>query len=494
MTAAQASDEAELPPSASFRDPAGRLYVFQDCVLRTINDSVGAADLEAFLGSALAAKSFEDKSIVETTVLTESNRKSMLERLRGHAMLASQDPLLLLEHARVSFPSYPYEWPAEMLFEAGQLTLELASKTAETGFGLKDATPYNVLFRGPNAVFIDLLSFERRDPRDPTWLPYGQFVRTFIMPLLVYRHFGLPPNQLLLTHRDGLEPEEVSRMTRGLKRFARPFFGLVTLPSWLARKQNPDDVSLFEKRLDDNTEKAKFILSSILNGLGRDLERVRPPAGRDSTWSSYMQGNCNYDDRRFEEKRSFVETSLKELGSRKVLDVGCNTGFFSALAARSGAQVVGLDYDPVVVGDVFRQAKKEKLDILPLVVDLTRPTPGVGWKNREWPSFLDRSKGRFDLVMMLAVIHHMLVTERIPLSEIVDLAHQLTTDAIIIEFVGPEDSMFRRLLRGRAHLFSDLNEQVFESELARGFDVARKERLSDSHRWLYLLRKKRPRA
>src|ERR1019366_3194276 len=130
------------------------------------------------------------------------------------------------------------------------------------------------------------------------------------------------------------------------------------------------------------------------------------------------------------------------------------TGHFSMMAARSGASVVALDYDPAVVGSVWRRASAEKLDILPLVVNLTRPTPAVGWRNGEWPSFLERAKGGFDAVFLLAVIHHMLVTERVPLAEIVDLAAELTTGYVVVEFVSPGDSMFRVLVRGRDELYS----------------------------------------
>src|SRR5205814_3890270 len=137
------------------------------------------------------------------------------------------------------------------------------------------------------------------------------------------------------------------------------------------------------------------------------------------------------------------------------------TGHFSAIAARAGASVVAIDYDPVVSGDVWRNARKERLDILPLTVNLTRPTPGLGWLNQECPSFLDRARGAFDAVLMLAVLHHMLVSERIPLDEIIDLAAELTTDSVIIEFIGTDDAMFRRLTRGRDELHRDLTTETF---------------------------------
>src|SRR5205814_57296 len=153
---------------------------------------------------------------------------------------------------------------------------------------------------------------------------------------------------------------------------------------------------------------------------------------------------------------------LREFQPKRVLDAGANTGHFSALAAKAGAEVVAIDLDEACVGAIWRRAAGEQLDILPLVVDLARPTPALGWRNRECPSLLERAAGKFDGVMMLALIHHLLVTERIPLEEIVQLASELTSTLLIIEFVGPQDEMFRQLVRGREALHEDLTEAAFE--------------------------------
>jgi SAM-dependent methyltransferase len=198
----------------------------------------------------------------------------------------------------------------------------------------------------------------------------------------------------------------------------------------------------------------------------------------------------NYTEDYFPLKQAFVSDTLRSYQPRNVLDVGCNTGHFSEIAARNGASVVAIDYDPVVVGQVWRQARAEALDILPLVVNLTRPTPGTGWLNRENSAFLDRARGAFDAVMMLGVIHHMLVSERIPLPEIVKLAAELTTDLLVIEFVAPDDPMFKRIARGRDHLFQELTKESFEQTCSEQFDTLRCQRLDQTNRWLYLMKRK----
>jgi SAM-dependent methyltransferase len=397
---------------------------------------------------------------------------------------------MVLEHERIEFPSYPYEWTPEMLHAAAVLTLELAQALVEDGLGLKDGTPYNVLFRGPEPVFIDVLSFERREAGDPTWLPYAQFVRTFLLPLLANRGYGMGLDQILTTRRDGLEPEELYRWTKPLQRLKPPFFGLVTMPSVLGSRHKQDDNTIYQKKILDNPEKARYILDMVLKGLGRTLQRLAPAGGKSSVWSTYMTTNNNYTAEHFAAKQRFVQQALEEGKSKSVLDVGCNTGHFSAIAARAGARVVSLDYDPVVLGEVWRAARAEKLNILPLVVNLTRPSPGVGWRNQECASFLDRARGRFDAVLMLAVIHHMLVTERVPLADIIDLAAELTTNLLVIEFIAPEDSMFQRLVRGREELHKDLTAEVFEKLCARHFEIVRVQHVENTARSLYLLRKR----
>jgi hypothetical protein len=160
---------------------------------------------------------------------------------------------------------------------------------------------------------------------------------------------------------------------------------------------------------------------------------------------------------------------------------------FSFLAAESGARVVSVDYDPVVVGELWRKAAERKADILPLVVNIARPTPAVGWANRECRSFLDRAQGAFEAVLMLALVHHLIVTERVPLPEIFQTARDMTRRWLIIEYVDPTDSMFVRLTRGRAHLHRDLNPQSFEAAAQNFFRIVKSEQVPGAERRLYLL-------
>jgi len=170
--------------AASFRDPGGRLFSLEGRIFRLVGRAC-ADDLNAFLASKTAERSFPSGRIIGTRTLTEDETRKLLETAEVKKLYDETRGEIILEHDRVSFPSFPYEWPPEMLHAAGVLTLELSASLLPEGLGLKDATPYNVLFQGPEPVFIDMLSFEKRKAGDPVWLPYAQFSRTFLLPLLV---------------------------------------------------------------------------------------------------------------------------------------------------------------------------------------------------------------------------------------------------------------------------------------------------------------------
>ena len=391
---------------------------------------------------------------------------------------------LCLEHDVIGFPSFPSEWPLEMLCAAAGHTIQLCLQ-APAGAGLKDATPFNVLFQGPRPVFVDVLSFEARDVHDPTWLAHGQFVRSFLLPALLDAHYGIPCHTTFLARRDGVEPEDAYRLLGPLARITPPFLGNVTMPVLLSARAERDADRVYAPKRIGNAEQAAFILHSLFSQLSRAARAASARRHRKNIWSTYT-ATCTYTSTGTTQKTAFVEKLMQESRPARVLDVGCNTGDFSFVAARSGAEVVAIDLDPEVVGSLWQRARDEKAGILPLVVQLARPTPALGWRNQETPSFLQRAEGYFDALLMLAVVHHLLVTDQIPLADIIEQAARLTTKWLVTEFVAPEDPQFKRLTRGREALYAWLDRPAFEAELGRRFEVVRQEQLADTGRWLYL--------
>jgi len=472
----------------SLRDPAGQLIEVDGRLIRLIASSA-VSDLKAAFDSKRVQQFVQNGKIVPAIFLGDREREKILE---NHELNIRFDPVkigLVVEHPKVPFRSFAHEWPAEMLYDAAFLTLDLAEGLLNEGLGLKDATPHNILFEGHRSVFIDVLSFEKREPGDSTWFPYAQFVRTFLNPLMAHKYFGIPLDMVFLTHRDGIESAELYALCGPIRRLLPPFLISVSLPEWLS-KQKPRQAEsrIYQRRLINDHEKANFILGALFRRLRRTLVKVSPfKRAKSSPWSTYMSFDYPYSEEQLAQKQSFFEAFLKEYQPKTLLDVGCNNGYFSAIAAKSGARVVAIDSDPRVVGMTWKRAKEEDLDILPLVVNLTRPSPAVGWLNNECPSFLDRAVGAFDAVIMFAVIHHMLISERIPIAEILELVAQVTNDFAIIEFVGPKDLSFRHLSRGRD--YTHISQTAFEDELQHRFNILSTEAIVNSDRILYLLKR-----
>ena len=463
----------------SFRDPAGRLHFIGMEPIRQVYAEFAEAC------RALVASPFFEQLMLSGQVV----RTRVLESMPGHLLPVAKPGDLLLAHDAIPFPSFPAEWPAEMLHAAACLTLDIAQRALDHGLGLKDATPYNVLFKGARPVFVDVLSFEPRDPLDPVWLPQAQFLRTFLLPLLANGALQVPLSSLFLSRRDGLEPAELYRMLSGVKRLRPPFLGAVSIPVWLSGKAEASGAAIYRPRRLKSEAQTRFVLQNLLASLRRKTNSAAArKRGQATSWSDYCR-TCSYDQRSFEQKSAFVAGFLKEKRPARVLDIGCNTGHFSRLAAACGAQVVAIDQDAAVVGSLWSEALREKLDILPLVVDFARPTPALGWNNEETPAFLARARGHFDAVFMLALLHHLVVTDQIPLAEVMALAARVSNRYLVIEYVAPEDPQFIRLARGRDALYRGLSRERFEESALQHFRILERCQVEGQQRWLYVLEK-----
>lgn len=469
-------------PQASFRDPSGYLFEREGRLLRVVLPD-GEENARLWLESKALDRFREKGRLVRTRVLSPTEVSD----------LGLTHARLVLEHERIPFVSYPSEWTPAMLAAAGELTLDLAEALLPEGLGIKDATPFNVLFRGPEPVFVDALSFERRAPKDPLWRPLAQFERTFVYPLLAATQLGITLRQTLGVHREGVEPEDMVRWAGPLRKWLPPFLTQATLPAWLGQRNSVETPEFYRARESSTAEQAQFILGQRLKSARKVLRKVGPKTSQRSIWSEYQGGECHYAEQDRNLKRRLVDDALgASTSGRAVLDIGANQGEYSRLATARGHRVVAIDLDSVTMDNLWRQVRTSGESVLPLVVDLSAPTPGKGWSNREEKSFLDRARGQFDMVLMLAVVHHLLVTHRIPLEEIVELASSLSRQSLIVEFVGPQDPLFRRLCRGRENLHSDFSSQRFEEAFRARFPYIRQKQDLSNGRVLYEMAKEIP--
>jgi hypothetical protein len=459
---------------ASFRDPASTVFYAGGKVLRGLGDQA-SKDWETLSATAFFPRLLADGKVVGT-------------KLADPAVL--EDPALrerftsVLEHERIPFVSYPYEWTFSMLKDAALLHLDVLLAALDEGMTMKDGYAYNVQWRGAAPAFIDVGSFERLKGSEP-WAGYRQFCATFLYPLMLqaYKDVGFQP--WLRAQIDGIEPSQM----RGLFSSSRDkvrggVLKHITLHSAMEARFKESSTQGVRKEL----EEAGFS-KDLSVGMAKSLRKLI--AGLDwerssSTWSDYQE-TSTYSAGERETKARFVEEALAGPRLGEVWDLGGNDGTYSYIAARNADHVVLVDGDEVCIDAAYRHLRDEgNTQILPLVMNLADPSPGLGWRGKERTAFFDRS--RPDAVLALALVHHLAISANVPLAEIVDWLWA-TGARVVVEFVHRDDPMSQRLLSNKPDgLFSDYRTEDFERLLADRFEIDRQETLPSGTRTLYAVR------
>jgi len=444
----------------TFRDPAGQLQLTNTHALRRIHPAAAEQTL-AFLDSPLRTALEKSGFLIPTEIIRPGVDQS--GALDGTLEL-------WLRHPRIHPISYPWEWTTGQWRAAAELTLQIADQAIEAGWTLKDATPLNILFMGARPILVDVPSLERRDPHSSVWLAYGQFVRTFLLPLVAERFLSWPL-QATIFDRDGYEPSAIYRALRPWQRLYPDLLDVVTLATIFERpsgKENKPD--RLPTASNSDPALAQHILHKRIARLGKQIRNAAVQK-KSSQWSKYQQSASHYRTEDTEGKREFIKSALERSRPERVLDIGANTGTYSLMAAEAGAEVVALDSDAAAIESLWLTASARGQAVTALVANIARPTPAVGWRNREQLSLLDRLAGKFDLVLMLAVIHHLILQEQLPLAHIADLCASLTRRWLVLEWVPPSDSMYQEWLHGREELYGHFSEDDLAQAFAQWFQV-----------------------
>ncbi len=394
----------------------------------------------------------------------------------------------VVEHDPVPFLTWPYEWPFSMLKDAALLQLRVLTASVGHGWTLKDATPFNIQYSlatgGPRPIFIDVPSFTPRG--GAYWQGHRQFCATFLAPLLLTTHLGVPFAPLLKSAPEGVPPEEAIKYFRGLRRFHRGVPAHIWFPAraeQALRNRGRDGSATHspDRKLSQRT------LLALLDSLTRLVQRLSYGKPR-SAWTAYSH-NHPYDSADFERKKEFVARHAEALRPALTLDLGANTGAFSRIAARFSRVVVAADADHDAVEALYLAARgegdeSEHRNIIPIVLDVANPSPGLGWAGTERAAFTVRAKP--DLVLCLALVHHLRVAANVPLPLVIDWLR--TFDApVVMEFVGREDEMFAELIANKQERYEDYSAASFEAHLRGRFHVRDRLALKDGRRELLLL-------
>jgi len=448
--------------SASFRDPSGFLFSRDGVLYRQVNH----------------------KYEQEYTRLMESG---LYEKLVKVGLLVphlevDQEPaekeaaLKVIQPERVSFISYPYEWSFGQLKDAALTTLSIQKRALKQGMSLKDASAYNIQFVRGKAALIDTLSFALYKEGQP-WVAYRQFCQHFLAPLALMALKDVRLSQLLRVYIDGVPLDLASEL---LPLSTHLNFGLLThihLHAGAQKKYAGEEVK------SRGGSMSRQALTGLIESLESTIKKLEwKPGGTE--WGNYYD-ITNYSDAAFEHKKQLVSEWTKRLQPAQVWDLGANNGVFSRVASDGTSYVVSWDIDPTAVEQNYRQVKVEKNDkLLPLLLDLTNPSPAIGWANRERDSF--GARGPADMALALAVIHHLAISNNVPLSQLADFFAE-TTKWLVIEFVPKSDSQVKKLLASREDIFPTYTREGFEAAFKKRFKIHEAVSVNESERVLYLL-------
>jgi len=461
--------------SASFRDPSGFLFTRDGVLYRQVNQAY-AADYARLMDSGLYAKLVKAGLLVPHV---EAGGPAGKEKPFPPADPATAFKVLRPE--RIPFISYPYEWSFGQLKDAALATLSIQRRALKAGMSLKDASAYNIQFYQGKPALIDTLSFEEYREGEP-WVAYRQFCQHFLAPLALMALRDVRLSQLLRVYIDGVPLDLAASLLPARSRWS---LGLYTHLHLHARAQKRyAEVAVKEARA--GRRMSRQALLGLIESLRDTVRKLEwKPAGTE--WADYYEDN-NYTDSAFQHKLSLIEDWLAKIQPKLVWDLGANTGLFSRPAAALGAYAVAFDIDPAAVEQDYRlvKANKETL-LLPLVLDLTNPSPALGWHNRERAALGER--GPADAVLALALIHHLAIANNVPLERAAEFFADMGA-YLIIEFVPKSDSQVQRLLRSREDIFPDYTRPGFEAAFCTRFEIQSASDVRDSERRVYLMKRK----
>lgn len=448
----------------SFRDPAG--YVFSDNgICKRVVTSYGAADYDLLQSSGLYRK------LVDQSLLVSHFEEP------GRA-----DAVRVLVPEQIPYISYPYEWSFGQLQDAALLTLRIQQLAMQHGMSLKDASAFNVQFRGAQPVFIDTLSFEPND--GGPWVAYNQFCRQFLAPLLLMSRVSPSFNQHLRASLDGFALDFTSALLSKTTYLNFSILVHIHLHAKMQRKYEGQSTAAWKDTPKTiGSDRKPHIVASL-----RSMIESMKPGRFQTEWRDYYKNASHYSDAATESKKQAVARTLDLLEPRRMFDLGANTGVYSRLAAERGIYTLSFDVDPFCVQDNYERARREKNQfLLPLLCDLTNPSPGLGFASKERGGFLDRAQT--DLTVALALMHHLRITGNTPFRRIAEFLSQFGKH-LLIEYVPKSDPMAQALLRGRKHTFPDYTQDGFEQAFSGQFEPMRTFPVADSERTLVLFKKR----
>jgi hypothetical protein len=455
--------------SSSFRDPSGFLFERDGVLFRQVNERY-RKDYEALVASGLYDELVESKLLVAHEEVDSAPAEPSLA-------------FRVIKPERVPFISYPYEWCFSQLKEAALATLDIQQRAFAKGMILKDASAYNIQFHKGRPVLIDTLSFELYKEGEP-WQAYRQYCQHFLAPLALMARKDVRCGLMSRLFIDGIPLDTASALLGARSKFSPRLLMHLHLHARMQRSHEKDGRKGESHGTGRKLGQTAFL--GILDSLRATVGSLKwKPAGTE--WGDYYSFT-NYSNDAFEHKHRLVTEFLDHADPQTVWDLGANEGEFSRLAADKGRFTVAFDVDPLAVEKNWRRVRHNgEENLLPLVQDLTNPSPMIGWANQERDSV--GARGPAGCVMALALIHHMSISNNVPFCQVAAYFASLA-EWLVIEFVPKQDSQVQILLSTREDIFPDYERESFEREFGMFYSLEKQVQIEGSERTLYLMRRK----
>lgn len=452
--------------NASFRDPSGYIYYDENgSLMRKINDS-GLEDFRFLVDSGLYER------LVNKSLLIPHKEVKQLNRVKISNSTISIKP------EKVSTVSYPFEWSFSQLKDAALCTLKIQKYALRYGQTLKDASAYNIQFHNGKPLLIDTLSFEKYKNTEP-WKAYKQFCQHFLAPLALMSYTDVNLSQLMRIYIDGI-PLEIAAKLLPVRAKAR--LGILLHISAHSRAQKAKS-GVGQKQ---SARVTKSGMLAIIDSLERTINKLKLSKSN-TEWMNYY-GNTNYSADATDKKLDLVVKFVSSLKAKKVLDLGGNNGKYSRELNKLGIETICTDIDPNAVEFNYKSLKHSgETLMLPLVIDLVNPAGGLGWANTERSVITERFA--CDASMALALVHHLAISNNLPLLRIAEYFAEFSPH-LIIEFVPKEDSQVKKLLSTREDIFTEYNIEGFESAFSKVYTTIDKKKIPGTKRTLYLFKRK----
>ncbi len=457
----------QILPS-SFRDPSGFVFIKDNKIYRQIN-KIYQVDYDYLMESGLYESLLKENLVIKHEEVSLRDFKQ------------SDDAYKIISPQEIPFFSYPYEWSFSRFKQAALATLQIQKIALTHNMILKDASAYNIQFYENKPLLIDTLSFKKYKPNTP-WIAYRQFCQHFLAPLALMSMVDIRLQNLLREYIDGIPLDLASKLLPVKSKLS---FSLLSHIHLHAKTQKHYSEKFSKQK---NIKISKQALLSILDNLANTIKNLQWKISR-SEWSNYYQ-ETNYSDESFNKKKEVFISFVDSIDEKLITawDLGANTGEFSRILSKQDIFTVAFDFDFEAVEINSREVvKNNNKNLLPLVLDITNPSPALGWAHAERESLLER--GPADLVLALALMHHLSISNNIPFLKLADFFQQIGK-WLIIEYVPKSDSNAQKLLWNREDIFSDYSQENFEKAMSTHFDILKSGVISESKRVLYLMRNK----